>query len=88
MLWTQQMRFLILKAAQVLLTQQDNLRKILLQSSVELPVEGSLESSTGSLLQQLMQTATQPSPLKAMFHRNEMEVCWPWLHQVLISYFV
>ena len=83
------MRLYILKAAQVLLTQQDNLRQILSQPvtpdlRVGGPPEGGEEDGAlmdgvagqGILMQQLMQTATQPSPLKAMFHREEMEVSY------------
>lgn len=33
-------------------------------------------SSTNTILQQLMSVATQPSPIKAVFSREELEVCY------------
>lgn len=76
-----------MKAAQVLFSQQDNLRSILCQQQVTSDPAASDPCDPGAeeggdpvggpheamLMQQLMATATQPSPLKAMFHRDEME---------------
>ena len=57
------------KAARVLLGHQDKLRKVLLYSA------SSMESGTSKkLLQELMSAAIKPSPVKAMFSREEMEV--------------
>lgn len=51
------------------------------------PSVGSSALLQGILLQQLMQTATQPSPLKAMFVREEMEVSHSLcLTESLLSY--
>uniref|UniRef100_A0A3Q2Y7Y6 E3 ubiquitin-protein ligase HERC2 n=1 Tax=Hippocampus comes TaxID=109280 RepID=A0A3Q2Y7Y6_HIPCM len=85
----QQLRLYILKAARALLSHQDKLRQILSQSAVvdigpnhedavasspdvgELSPEGPLPPMI--LLQQLISAATQPSPIKAIFDRREME---------------
>ncbi|KAL3879973.1 hypothetical protein ACJMK2_032247, partial [Sinanodonta woodiana] len=81
----QRIRLGLLRAARVLFTHQDILRQVL--SQVVLPAcrppdnelaaseeELSLESeSPNTILQQLMMMATQPSPLKAIFSREELE---------------
>ena len=84
----QQLKLGLLRASRVLLRNQDFLRQILLRSfsSELLPPE--LESvggasddelspdseTMGTILQYLMSASTQPSPLKAGFHREELEV--------------
>ena len=84
----QQLKLGLLRASRVLLRNQDFLRQILLRSfsSELLPPE--LESvggasddelspdseTQGTILQYLMSASTQPSPLKAGFHRKELEV--------------
>ena len=76
----------LLKAARVLLQHQDVLRKILHQvvlpqapSHLEVEAAGSDDESEvdtpNLILHQLMVAATQPSPLKATFTREELEVC-------------
>lgn len=99
-----QIRFLLLKAARVIFTSQDNLRQILLQlapgsQASELLVRGadvladdgmalddnSTYTSQPMLMQRLMQAATQPSPVKAIFSRHELEVTALSLIQHLIS---
>src|SRR6218665_1624282 len=84
----QQIRLLLLKAARVIFTSQDNLRHILLQTipgCCQMPdpevvdaasnVEdgASYSGSNQLLMQKLMQAATQPSPVKAIFSREELE---------------
>ena len=96
----QQIRLALLKAARVLFSHQENLRKILSQTAYKEPtvsdtsVEGAAqeettpETETGPkiLMQQLMLVATQPSPVKAVFAREELEVkkklklIWHFLH--------
>ncbi|GAB1604494.1 E3 ubiquitin-protein ligase HERC2-like [Argonauta hians] len=94
LLYRQQIRLGLLKAARVLFSRQDNLHKVLSQpAAVDLGFASSVETGTGlcssteedlntlqqepaaniSLLQHLMVAATQPSPLKAIFSREEME---------------
>ena len=81
----QQIRLSLLRAAKVLFTPQDSLRRILLQPVAPeiLPPDGSTicEDDTEpeprvptTLMQQFLLAATQPSPLKAMFSMSEMEV--------------
>uniref|UniRef100_A0A3Q3AXX1 E3 ubiquitin-protein ligase HERC2 n=1 Tax=Kryptolebias marmoratus TaxID=37003 RepID=A0A3Q3AXX1_KRYMA len=85
----QQLRLYILKAGRALLSHQDKLRQILSQPAVvdigpntndpvvsspdvgDLSPEGPLPPLI--LLQQLLSAATQPSPIKAIFDRQEME---------------
>lgn len=85
----QQLRLYVLKAARALLSHQDKLRQILSQPAVvdigpnpsedpvaspdvgDLSPEGPLPPLI--LLQQLLSAATQPSPIKAIFDRQEME---------------
>ena len=82
----QQIRVGLLKAARVLLQHQDVLRKVLHQvvlpqtpSHPEIEAAGSDDESEvdapNLILHQLMVAATQPSPLKATFTREELEVC-------------
>ena len=68
----QQIRLGLLKAARVLFSQQDNLQQMMVQTS---------ESDTGShsLFQQLLGAATRPSPIKALFGRDELEVSEQYL---------
>ena len=81
----QQIRVGLLKTARLLLQHQDVLRKVLTQ--VVLPqsppppeIDGTGSDDEGEvdtpnlILHQLMVTATQPSPLKATFTREELEV--------------
>ncbi|ESO89418.1 hypothetical protein LOTGIDRAFT_218809 [Lottia gigantea] len=83
-----QLKLGLLKAGRVLFHRQSILRRILLQQTaipsnetvaIEQPApsgdeEGQLETpSVNNLLQQILMAATQPSPLKAMFTREEME---------------
>lgn len=63
----QQIRLGLLKAARVLFSRQENLRQIMAR-----PV-GTKEDEY-SLFQQLLSAATIPSPIKAMFGRDELEV--------------
>ena len=63
----QQIRLGLLKAARVLFSQQDNLRQIM----------GGISDSQEekySLFQQLLGAATRPSPIKAIFGKEELEV--------------
>ncbi|XP_041128227.1 E3 ubiquitin-protein ligase HERC2-like isoform X2 [Polyodon spathula] len=85
----QQLRLYILKAARALLSHQDKLRQILSQPAVLEPVPAPSEDGVVSspdadlspedplppliLLQQLLSAATQPSPVKAIFDRPELE---------------
>ncbi|XP_048243824.1 E3 ubiquitin-protein ligase HERC2-like isoform X1 [Haliotis rufescens] len=79
----QQIRLSLLRAARVLFSRQDNLRQILSQPVASeflhdgfgvIEEDVNTETSQGtSLMQQLLMAATQPSPLKAMFSREEME---------------
>lgn len=88
----QQIKLGLLKAARVLFGRQDNLRQILCQPALAEHVlpDQSAPAATGSeddlspdtdhpvsLYQQLMVAATQPSPLKAIFVREELEVRLP-----------
>ena len=81
----QQIRVGLLKAARVLLQHQDVLRKVLNQVVLPQSPSAPEADTTGSddegeadmpnlILHQLMVTATQPSPLKATFTREELEV--------------
>ena len=63
----QQIRLGLLKAARVLFSQQENLRQIMARPA-------SSEGDQYSLFQQLLSAATRPSPIKAMFSRDELEV--------------
>lgn len=88
-LMKQQLRLGLLKACRKLFSHQEKLRQILCQNvsqeqtTVELDTSGNMSSddelgdcgdTPTTLLQQLMLTATQPSPLKAVFPRDELEV--------------
>ena len=68
MLRLQQVTLGLLKAARVLCSRQDNLRQILNHQP-----DSSNAGSTFSL-QQLMCSAIKPSPIKALFDREELEV--------------
>uniref|UniRef100_A0A672Q5U6 E3 ubiquitin-protein ligase HERC2 n=1 Tax=Sinocyclocheilus grahami TaxID=75366 RepID=A0A672Q5U6_SINGR len=79
----QQLRLYILKAARALLSHQDKLRQILSQPAV-IDDQCALSPDVGDfspegpqppliLLQQLLSASTQPSPIKAIFHRQELE---------------
>ena len=63
----QQIRLGLLKAARVLFSQQENLQQIMAH-----PL-GDTEHQY-SLFQQLLSAATRPSPIKAIFSRDEFEV--------------
>jgi len=63
----QQIRLGLLKAARVLFSRQENLRQIMAR-----PVDAT--ENEYSLFQQLLSAATVPSPVKAMFGRDELEV--------------
>ncbi len=63
----EQIRLGLLKAARVLFSQQENLRQIMAHPA-------SSEGDQYSLFQQLLSAATRPSPIKAMFSRDELEV--------------
>ena len=60
-----------MKAARVLFSQQENLRQIMAK-----PTTGD-EEYRYSLFQQLLSAATRPSPIKAVFGRDELEVWYP-----------
>ena len=82
----QQLRLGILKATRVLLNHQEVLRQVLTQRILKalLPPQEPQEPSSdeeapeppSSILQQLMVAATQPSPLKPVFPKEELEVCY------------
>lgn len=82
LLRSQQHQLAAMKACRQLFRHQRILRKVLKQSSVETVLtlealnEGDdVESNAEQLLiQRLMLKATQPSPLKAIFSREELEV--------------
>ena len=65
----QQITLGLLKAARVLCSRQDNLRQILNHQA-----ESSDGGSSTFSLQQLMCSAIKPSPIKALFDREELEV--------------
>ena len=73
----QQIRLGLLKAARVLFSQQENLRQIMARPA------GS-EDEKFSLFQQLLSAATRPSPIKAMFNRNELEV---YIYTCIVYYY-
>ena len=64
----QQITLGLLKAARVLCSRQDNLRQILNHQAE------STEGGSTFSLQQLMCSAIKPSPIKALFDREELEV--------------
>ena len=81
----QQLRFSIFKASRVLLSRQEFLRQVLSQrllrslvppqEQTELPSgEEETTEPPNTILQQLMVAATQPSPLKPVFTKEELEV--------------
>ena len=77
----QQIRLGLLKAARVLFSQQENLRQIMSRPA------GS-EDEQFSLFQQLLSAATRPSPIKAMFSRNELEVKTHYLVGLVVVLFL
>ena len=64
----QQITLGLLKAARVLCSRQDNLRQILNHQA------SSSDGSSTFSLQHLMCSAIKPSPIKALFDREELEV--------------
>ena len=64
----QQIRLGLLKAARVLFSQQENLLQIMTSKSDVIDDEYQY-----SLFQQLLSAATRPSPVKAMFGKEELE---------------
>ena len=64
----QQIRLGLLKAARVLFSLQDNLRQIMGREVSE------AQEEKYSLFQQLLGAATRPSPIKAIFGKDELEV--------------
>ncbi|CAG5129601.1 unnamed protein product, partial [Candidula unifasciata] len=87
----QYIRLCLLGAVAKLFSQQDVLRQILSQTiplehspvDTSLPVEEDREGDGQgqvTLMQQLLTTATQPSPLKAVFSVEEMETASFWCH--------
>ena len=68
LLTQQQITLGLLKAARVLCSRQDNLRQILNHQA------NSSDSSSTFSLQHLMCSAIKPSPVKALFNREELEV--------------
>ena len=75
----QQEMLLILKAVRVLLGNQGQLRKILKQPYVavgekQLDLEELENPKIELLLEKVLAKATQPSPVKAIFCRQELEV--------------
>ncbi|CAI8025927.1 E3 ubiquitin-protein ligase HERC2, partial [Geodia barretti] len=75
----QQIRLGLLKAAHVLFSQQENLRQIMSRTG------DSEDGGHFSLFQQLLSAATRPSPIKAMFTRNELEAAAVSVCQYLAS---
>ena len=71
----QQITLGLLKAARVLCSRQDNLRQILNHQA-----ESSDGGSSTFSLQQLMCSAIKPSPIKALFDREELEVHFSLKH--------
>ena len=76
----QQEMLLILKAVRVLLGNQAQLRKVLKQPYVasqekHLDLEELDNPKIELLLEKVLAKATQPSPVKAIFSRQELEVC-------------
>ena len=66
----QQIRLGLLKAARVLFSKQENLQEIMTKQTIELD-----DDYKYSLFQQLLSAATRPSPIKAIFAKDELEVC-------------
>ena len=77
----QQITLGLLKAARVLCSRQDNLRQILNHQA------SSSDGSGTFSLQHLMCSAIKPSPIKALFDREELEVClsfdWYYVARIL-----
>lgn len=84
----QQIKLGMLRAGRVLLKHQNILRKILTQCVLPELLPAEVDTSTSDydyptesvdipnmILQQVLMAATQPSPLKALFARDELEVC-------------
>lgn len=65
----QQIRLGLLKAARVLFSQQENLIEIMTNKTTVIE-----DDYQYSLFQQLLSAATRPSPVKAMFGKEELEV--------------
>ena len=98
MLHHQQLRHGLMKAAQALFSSQNLLRQIMCQVTPRDPSDlppvvhdDEPGQETHMLMQQLMQAATQPSPLKAIFSKEEMEVtlftdvillCFGWVYPI------
>lgn len=74
----EQIRLGLLKAARVLFSQQENLQQIMANPT-------SSEGDQFSLFQQLLSAATRPSPIKAMFGRDELEVCFYFQCLILLG---
>ncbi|XP_033632375.1 E3 ubiquitin-protein ligase HERC2-like [Asterias rubens] len=89
----QQIRLALLRATRVMFSHQHNLRKVLsLNAATEPPPSSGEDGSSPdamitnvTLLQQLMNAATQPSPIKALFERKELEAAALALSQYLIA---
>ena len=80
----QQIRIGLIKASRVLLKHQVILRQILTQEVLlecQHPEpdtntsDDEITETPNMILQQVMMMATQPSPLKAIFSQEELEVC-------------
>ncbi|KAB1279055.1 E3 ubiquitin-protein ligase HERC2 [Camelus dromedarius] len=70
----QQLKLYILKAGRALLSHQDQLRQILSQPAVQDAAAAHAGPQPPMiLLQQLLASATQPSPVKAIFDKQELE---------------
>ncbi|XP_063677273.1 E3 ubiquitin-protein ligase HERC2-like isoform X2 [Bolinopsis microptera] len=95
LLWRQLLLFGVLKAARVLFQSQSRLRAIM----VNAPADNSLlpkgfeasatellnKPGSSQLLRQLMVSATRPSPVKAIFSQEELEVAALSLSQLLMT---
>jgi len=94
LLRTQQQRLAAMNACNVLFRHQNLLRHVLkhhtLGSSPSLEVLNEGEEldtlSETLLIQKLIAKATQPSPLKAIFGKNDIEVNFYWFYLVAIPY--
>ena len=69
----QQIRLGLLKAARTIFSQQENLQQIMSHPGHH------DDDSQYSLFQQLLSAATRPSPIKAMFGRDELEVVYVYM---------
>lgn len=68
----------------MLFSQQENLQQIMANPATS-SSSSSSEGDQFSLFQQLLSAATRPSPIKAMFGRDELEVCVRWGGEGLIN---